>query len=137
MCSPGHKADTSASEDSIMSPGGPELQGRRNPTYEDVVYDNNGRPVTARRNAPARSAPFNPAGLSIDDGIAGNRGSGPPDEEDGLHRVNVHMFEPPPPQGAGDVYYVKVDKDSPARYSPERSSRRSAEPRPDYYITKM
>ena len=141
MCTPGHKADTSgvSPSESDIGPGGPELQGRRNPAYEDIVYDNNGQPVTGRRNAPARTAPFNPRGLVGDEDLVGHRRTGPPDEEDGLHRVNVHMFEKTPAsRDDANIHYAKVERHSPSRHSPQRS-RPLGQPKPDYgaYITRM
>ena len=130
MCTPGRKIESPT--DSTISIGQPDLQGRQNPAYGDIVYDNNGQPVTSRRNAPTRSAPFNPSGLGVQKIAVATRGSGSPDEEDGLHRVNVHMFEQPPDEGRtrGDYDY-EIHRHSPPRRSPERHQQ-PPEPRADY-----
>ena len=102
----------------------PELLGKPNPAFENVVYDNYGQPVPVRP-----SAPFDTRGLGYQEGMAAGRGGGLADEDDGLHRVNVHMFEQGPREEAqqGGVYYVQYDADG----SPHRD-RRPKEPIPDY-----
>ena len=131
----GHKLDSPAPTRRDPSPHRvrePELQGKRNLAFDNVIYDNYGQPVSVRP-----SAPFDPQGLGLEEGLVTNRGSEPPDDDNGLHRVNVHMFEQGPREGVGrgprggtgpgDTYYVQYDADrSPHRDRPPR------EPVPDY-----
>lgn len=120
-CSLGNKLDSPPPlRRSPIARHGAEIQGQRNPAYDGAVYDNYGQPVAVRASSPVRRVPFDPRGLGSEEGFAAAQGTGLVDE-DGLHRVNVHMFEQPTREGAvrGDLYYIKDDPSG----SPQRDRR--------------